>query len=245
IVEERDWHFEMGANFSANKNEVRNLPMESITISNPSGPGITGFNAQVIKSGYPIGTFWGYNFLGFDEKGHSVYEKDADGKNVEKCIGNAQPDFTLNFNTNLRWKNFDLGLFFNSVVGNDVYNNLANVIDNMSMFAKGNNTTPGAAASGEALDNVLDYSSRYIESGSYLRLSSATIGYTLPMKNNKWVSNIRLNVTGNNLFVISGYSGYDPEVNASRTSNGVPSLGIGWTSYPQSRSFSFGVSVDF
>ncbi|MEG0700620.1 MAG: hypothetical protein RR442_03705 [Muribaculaceae bacterium] len=65
------------------------------------------------------------------------------------------------------------------------------------------------------------------------------------MKNNKWVSNIRLNVTGNNLFVISGYSGYDPEVNASRTSNGVPSLGIGWTSYPQSRSFSFGVSVDF
>ncbi|MEG2819982.1 MAG: SusC/RagA family TonB-linked outer membrane protein, partial [Muribaculaceae bacterium] len=245
IVEERDWHFEMGANFSANKNEVRNLPMESITISNPSGPGITGFNAQVIKSGYPIGTLWGYNFLGFDEKGHSVYEKDADGKNVEKCIGNAQPDFTLNFNTNLRWKNFDLGLFFNSVVGNDVYNNLANVIDNMSMFAKGNNTTPGAAASGEALDNVLDYSSRYIESGSYLRLSSATIGYTLPMKNNKWVSNIRLNVTGNNLFVISGYSGYDPEVNASRTSNGVPSLGIGWTSYPQSRSFSFGVSVDF
>lgn len=245
IIDTRDWNWGMGINFATFSNEVRNLPMESITTAQPSGPGITGFNAQVIKSGYSIGTFWGYNFLGFDEDGHSIYETDEDGKKVEKCIGNAQPDFTMNLSTNLRWKNFDMSLFFNGVFGNDVYNNLANVIDNMSMFAKGNNTTHSAASSTEALDNVLDYSSRYIENGSYVRLSSASLGYTVPLKKNNYISNIRLSVTGNNLFVISSYSGYDPEVNASRSSNGVPSLGIGWTSYPQARSFSFGATIDF
>lgn len=245
IIDNKDWTWSLGANFSAIKNEVKNLPMTSITTGKPSGPGIDGFTSQVIKSGYPIGTFWGYNFLGFDEAGKSIYEVDENGKKVEKCIGNAQPDFSLNFNTNLTWKQFDLGLFFNSVVGNDVYNNLANVLDNMTLFSKGFNTTENATHLPEAMDNVLDYSSRYIEDGSYLRLSSATLGYTVPLKSKKWISNLRLTLTGNNLFVITGYSGYDPEVNAGRINNGVPSLGIGWTSYPMARSFSFGVSVDF
>lgn len=245
IIDKKDWMWSVGANFSSIKNEVKSLPMSSITTGKPSGPGIDGFTSQVIKSGYPIGTFWGYNFLGFDEAGKSLYELDENGKKVEKCIGNAQPDFSLNFNTNLSWKQFDLSLFFNSVVGNDVYNNLANVLDNMTLFSKGFNTTENATHLPEAMDNVLDYSSRYIEDGSYLRLSSATLGYTVPLKSKKWISSMRLTLTGNNLFVITGYSGYDPEVNAGRTTDGVPSLGIGWTSYPMARSFSFGVSVDF
>ncbi len=245
IIDSKDWRWNAGVNFSSIKNEVKNLPMSSITTGNPSGPGITGFSSQIIKSGYPIGTFWGYNFLGFDENGKSLYELDSDGRKVEKRIGNAQPDFSLNFNTTVAWKNFDLNLYFNSVVGNDIYNNLANVIDNLSMFSKGSNTTVHATKTNESFDNVLDYSSRYIEDGSYLRLSSATLGYTVPLKNKKWISNLRFSLTGNNLFVITSYSGYDPEVNSSRTSNGVPALGIGWTNYPMARSYSFGVSVDF
>lgn len=245
IIDNRDWNWTLGVNFSRIRNKVKDLPMSSITTGKPSGPGIDGFTSQVIKSGYPIGTFWGYNFLGFDEKGKSIYEMDENGKKVEKCIGNAQPDFSINFNTGLSWKNFDLSLFFNGVVGNDIYNNLANVLDNLSMFSKGYNTTVHATTLPEAMDNVLDYSSRYIEDGSYLRLSSATLGYNVPLKNKKWISNLRLTLTGNNLFVITGYSGYDPEVNASRTSNGVPSLGIGWTTYPMARSYSFGIAVDF
>lgn len=245
IIDSKDWRWNAGVNFSSIKNEVKNLPMSSITTGNPSGPGITGFSSQIIKSGYPIGTFWGYNFLGFDENGKSLYELDEDEKKVEKRIGNAQPDFSLNLNTTVAWKNFDLNLYFNSVVGNDIYNNLANVIDNLSMFSKGSNTTVQATKSNESFDNVLDYSSRYIEDGSYLRLSSATLGYTVPLKSKKWISNLRFSLTGNNLFVITSYSGYDPEVNSSRTSNGVPALGIGWTNYPMARSYSFGVSVDF
>ena len=219
--------------------------MSYLPTGKPSGPGIDGFTSQVVKSGYPIGTFWGYKFLGFDENGKSMYETDEDGKKVEKCIGNAQPDFTINFSTSVSYKNFDLSLFFNGVVGNDIYNNLANVMDNLSLFSKGFNTTVHATKLAESFDNVLDYSSRYIEDGSYLRLSSATLGYNIPLKANKWVNNVRLTLTGNNLFVLTGYSGYDPEVNAGRTTSGVPSLGIGWTTYPMARSLSLGVAVDF
>ncbi|MGL4331320.1 MAG: TonB-dependent receptor [Bacteroidales bacterium] len=245
IIANKDWQWNAGVNFSRIKNKVENLPMSSITTGKPSGPGIDGFTSQVIKSGYPIGTFWGYEFLGFDENGKSLYATDENGKRIEKCIGDAQPDFTINFNTTLSWRNFDLSLFFNGVVGNDVYNNLANVLDNLSMFSKGFNTTNNAIKQPEALDNVLDYSSRFIEDGSYLRLGSATLGYNVPLKNKKWISNLRLTLTGNNLFVITSYSGYDPEVNANRVSNGVPSLGIGWTTYPMARSYSFGAAIDF
>lgn len=245
LIDNKDWHWSAAANFSKITNKVKDLPMSYLPTGKPSGPGIDGFTSQVVKSGYPIGTFWGYKFLGFDENGKSMYETDEEGKKVEMCIGNAQPDFTINFSTSVSYKNFDLSLFFNGVVGNDIYNNLANVMDNLSLFSKGFNTTVHATKLAESFDNVLDYSSRYIEDGSYLRLSSATLGYNIPLKANKWVNNVRLTLTGNNLFVLTGYSGYDPEVNAGRTTSGVPSLGIGWTTYPMARSLSLGVAVDF
>lgn len=245
IIDQKDWGWTFGANFSKIKNKVENLPMSYISVATPSGPGLDGFKAQIIKSGYPIGTFWGYKFLGFDSNGKSQYETDENGNKIEQCIGNAQPDFTLNFNTNVRWKNLELSLYFNSVYGNDIYNNLDNVLSGLTMFAKGYNTTERAVGSGEALDNTLDYSSRYIEDGSYLRLSNATLKYTVPLRNTKWIKGLSFNLTGNNLFVITRYHGYDPEVDSRRTTNGIPSLGIGWTNYPMARSYSIGASIDF
>lgn len=244
IINKKDLSWSAGINFSKISNEVKKLPMSFITTGNPSGPGITGFSSQIIKSGYPIGTFWGYKFLGFDSNGKSLYKTDDKGNPVTECIGNAQPNFTLNFNTTVNWKGFDFGVFFTGVFGNDVYNNLANVMDQLSLVSSGWNTTKDARNLAEAFNNRLDYSSRFIEDGSYFRLSSATVGYTFKLKS-KYISKLRVYGTGNNLFVITKYSGYDPEVNTSRISSGVPSLGIGWTNYPMARTFSAGVSVDF
>jgi TonB-dependent starch-binding outer membrane protein SusC len=245
IINKGDWNWNVGANFSTVKNEVKNLPMSQITTGSPSGPGITGFSSQVIMSGEPIGTFWGYKFLGFDANGKSLYESDANGNPISQVIGCAQPDFTYNFNTSVSWKDFDLSLFFSGVYGNDVYNNLGNVMDQLSLASSGWNTTVNASKSTEALNNKLDYSSRFIEDGSFLRLSSATLGYTLKQTKIKQISKIRFYATGNNLLLFTNYSGYDPEVNANHTSNGVPSMGIGWTTYPKARTFTFGVSVEF
>ena len=246
LVDKADWTWNFGVNFATNKNDVKNLPMSYIPVGWPAGPGLDGFNGiQHIMNGQPIGTFWGYHFLGFDDKGMSIYQTDADGNKVEKVIGHAQPDFTLNFNTSLRWKNFELSLFFNGVFGNDIYNNLANCLDGLSLFDNGYNITTSARSLKESVTNSLDFSDRYIEDGSYLRLSSAVLKYTVPLKSNKWINGLTLSAMGNNLFCITGYSGYDPEVDSRRVTDGIPASGIGWTNYPMARSFTLGASINF
>lgn len=245
LISTPDWNWDASVNFSTNRNRVKDLPMSYITIGTPSGPGLDGFHMQRIISDQPIGTFWGYHFLGLDENGMSKYETDADGKKVERVIGNAQPDFLLNFGTNLRYKNFELSLNFNGVFGNDVYNNLANCMNTMALFDSGYNIYKEAATSKESPANSLDFSDRYIESGSYLRLTSAVLRYNVPLKPNKWIRSLQLSLTGNNIFCITGYDGYDPEVDSYRTTDGIPALGIGWTNYPMARSFSLGASVNF
>lgn len=246
LIQNRDWQWDASLNVSTAKNKIKDLPVEYYTIGKPSGPGMDNETAQIIKSGYPIGTFWGRRFEGFDADGKSVYKKDADGNDVYEKIGCAQPDFTANLSTTLTWKNWDLQLNFNGVFGNDIYNNLANVVENRSFLADGYNTTADAANNtAEALGNPAEYSSRYIENGSYVRLTSATLGYTVKMRPNNYLSGLRVYLTGNNLFCITNYSGYDPEVDAMRTTNGIPTMGIGWTQYPKARSLSLGVNIQF
>lgn len=245
IIAKKDLTWEMGFNLSTARNEIQDLPVEYYTTGKPSGPGFDQETVQIIKSGYPIGTFWGRTFLGFDEEGKSIFLKDEDGKEIIGEIGCAQPDFTANLSTNINWRNFDLNLNFNGVFGNDIYNNLANVVSNRSFMSAGYNTTHDAAGSDEAIGNAAIYSNRFIEDGSYVRLSSVTLGYTIPLKPNNYINRLRIYLTGNNLFCITGYSGYDPEVDASRSTGGIPALGIGWTQYPMARSISFGMNIQF
>ncbi|UKJ07777.1 TonB-dependent receptor [Solitalea lacus] len=245
ILNKKDLTWDAGVNITTIKNEVSGLPMSQITTGSPSGPGITGFSSQVIKNGYPIGTFWGRKFLGFDELGNSVFEKDADGVEIQQSLGSALPKLTYGFNTSLIYKGLDLVLNFNGVYGNKVYNNVANIISQNTLISKEWNATKEAAQSTENSNGTLTYSSRFIENGSFLRLSNVTLGYTVNLKNINWLSKFRFNVTGNNLFVITDYSGYDPEVNADHSSGGVPSMGIDWTTYPKARTVVFGVNVEF
>lgn len=245
LISKKDFKWSANVNFSTINNQVKNMDVSKIPTGYPSGPGITGTPSQYIVNNEPLGTFWGKTFVGFDENGLSVFAKDADGKETEGVIGNALPDFTYNFSTTVNWKQFDLTLNFNGVSGNDVYNNLANIMDQMTLFSSGWNTTPGALTSGEATGNVLNYSSRFIEDGSYLRLSNATLGYNFNLPKQNYISRLRAYVSGNNLFVLTDYSGYDPEVNTTRVSNGVPAMGIGWTTYPKARTITLGVNVEF
>lgn len=246
LVDKKKFKWNVGANFTTIKNNVSGLPLSQITTGSPSGPGITGYSSQVIKNGYAIGTFWGRKFLGFSSTGMSVFQTDSSGTAVEMALGNALPKFTYGFNTSINYKNWDLGMFFNGQYGNKVYNNLANILDQKTLVLKGWNTTKNAITTAESTSNTLTYSSRFIENGSFLRLSSATIGYTFnTSKISQYISKLRVYAAGNNLFVITKYSGYDPEVNADHASNGVPSTGIDWTTYPRARTYTIGINVEF
>lgn len=244
IIRTKDFDWSASLNFAHNSNVVKGLPMSYISVGQPSGPGFSEY-IQRIMDNEPLGTFYGPHFLGFDDQGHSIYEKDADGNVVKRVIGNAQPDFTLNFSTTLSYKNWSLSMNFNGMFGQDIYNNLDNVIGDATVFDTGFNITKKATETPEAMDNSLDYSDRFIEDGSFLRLASAQLSYQVPIKPNNWLKGLTLTLTGNNLFCITGYSGYDPEVDTYRATDGIPAIGVGWTNYPKARSFTFGASLNF
>lgn len=193
---------------------------------------------------------------------------DDDDKTV---LGNPQPDFYGGFNQTFQYKNFDLSLFFNYSVGNKVYN--ANKIEfttqylyrDNNMLSEMNNrwkwfddagnkvTDPTAlAALNENTTMWTPSGGQYIlhsyaiEDGSFLRLSNITLGYSLPeklLKKFKFVSNFRIYVTANNLFTITGYSGYDPEANTRRSNPLTP--GVDYAAYPRSRFILSGVNITF
>ena len=245
MIAKKDFNWSANVNFSKVNNKVDNMTeFLSISTGYASGPGITTAATQRIMNGYSLGTFWGKTFLGFDADGKSMFAKDANGTVIEGKIGSALPDFTYNFGTSLTWKQLDFSVNFNGVYGNEVYNNLGNLLNNMSNFSAGWNVVNSAIDKGEAKNNVLDYSSRYIEDGSYLRLANATIGYSFKMPKATYINKIRAYVSGNNLLTFTKYTGYDPEVNTTRISNSAPAMGIGWTNYPKARTFTVGLSVE-
>lgn len=168
-------------------------------------------------------------------------------------IGNANPDVVFGMNNDFSYKNFDLSFMLQGTLGNDVFN-LMNVYFNE--LPSNSNNIGGAFTSlkeawhGEGTSNtqqainegVGPASSRFIEDGSYLRLKNLTFGYTLPKSlTSQWgISNLRFYVSGQNLFTITNYSGYDPEV-SSRSGN--YNMGFDAGSYPSIRSYTFGVNL--
>ena len=245
IISKKNMSWSSTVNFSSIHNVVQNLPVNLIETGIASGAGLSNTRVQVIKSGYPIGTFWGKVFLGFDSNGISIYKKDANGKDIKESLGSALPKFTIGFNNTFSYKKFDLSFFIHVVYGNKVYNNTANALFSMPYFSKGNNVTKNVLTSGESSSDTPEFSSRFIENGSFVRLSNATLGYRFSFKKDSWVRSLRVYVTGSNLFLITKYSGYDPEINTNAPYQGVPSLGMDFTGYPRARTIQFGVNAQF
>ncbi|HET6560119.1 MAG TPA: TonB-dependent receptor [Prolixibacteraceae bacterium] len=244
LIDQNDITLEAGANFSYIKNEVKNLPVKLIETGVASGQGLSDTRVQIITNGQPVGTFYGLVFEGFDANGISIYKKDANGVNVREYLGSALPDFTYSFNAALTVKNIDFSMFWYGSVGNKVYNNTANALFFKGPLNNGFNVTKDVFDSEESPNNSNAFSSRFIEDASFLRFANVTLGYRFN-STTKWFKGARLYVTGNNLLVLTDYSGFDPEVSVDANVNNVPSLGIDYTSFPKARTFTVGVSVQF
>lgn len=136
-------------------------------------------------------------------------------------------------------------MFWYGTEGNKVYNNTANALFVKGSLDNSNNVRSDIATNSESAKNSNAYSSRFIENGSFIRLANVTLGYTFDTKSLKYINKLRVYATGNNLLVITGYNGFDPEVNTDASNNNVPSLGVDYSSFPKSRTFTFGVSLQF
>lgn len=188
----------------------------------------------------------------------AVKYKDQDGDgdittNDRTVIGNAMPKWFGGITNTFEYKGFDLSFMFQFNYGNDIYNAtrlyatqsrsgrrnmLAEVADRWSE-TNASNLVPSTR--GYITNDVY---SRFVEDGSFLRLKNLTLGYTLPKKwTNKFhASRLRVYVTGQNLFCLNNYSGYDPEVNSL---NNPMMPGLDWGAYPKSRVFTVGLDLQF
>lgn len=247
------FRFDIGGNMTFISNKVSNSPYSVITSGSAQGSGLSSATVNGYVNGQPIGTFFLKDFTGFDDKGISTYrDTDGDGLVTDKdriAAGSALPTKQFNLNSSVAYKGFDLAINFNGVSGNKVYDNTANANFYKLRLSKGLNTTPEAIQyTNESINNAAPVSTRFLKDASFFRLNNLALGYTLNPRLvglNRWVNNIRLSVTGQNLFVITSYNGYDPEVNIDQTVNGISSYGIDYLSYPKARSVVFGLNLTF
>ncbi len=256
-------------NFASNKNEVSGLGERDFIIhGRVNGAGLSGVFAQIVLPGHPLGTFFGHRFLGF-ENGNEVTNQNGVWDPGERfidtnengvwdpteellfservVIGDAQPDFTFGITNSINFKNWDFQIFFQGVLGVDVLNNTrleyqrpSNAFNGINLFRD----TLDDIANGLDPEAQTAYTDRFIENGSFLRLQNVTLGYTLPDNwvRNLRVRNLRLYLSADNLFIITGYKGYDPEIHTFDEDDDVPTLGIDYTQFPRARTLSFGLS---
>ena len=245
--------YAVGGNVAFLSNVVENSPYSVIPSGSASGPGLTSATINGYINGQPIGTFYLREWTGFNAQGLNAFrDVDGDGISGDKdrlALGTALPKVIYAFFGSLQYRGFDLIANFNGVSGNKIYDNTANANFYKLRLSKSVNSTPEAVEyPEESINNAAPVSSRYLKDGSYLRLNNLALGYnfdTRSMKMGKLISGLRFSVTAQNLFVITNYNGYDPEVNADRTINGVSSYGIDMLSYPKARSIIFGLNVNF
>ncbi|WP_423130233.1 TonB-dependent receptor [Gaoshiqia sp. Z1-71] len=250
LISKNDFQWKASLNFARNLNEVISLSNSQFTrdeINTSPASGLMNHDgsAQIIRPGLPIGTFYGPKFLGLDENGMETY-LDVDGVDGADhvVIGNANPDFTFGFSSSVFWKRFDASVSFRGVVGNDIFNNTAAEFS-YTKPTPGVNVLKYAVESGVSHEQAAQYSSRWMEDGSYLRLDNLSIGYTFKTKNIAFLSKARVYVTGQNLFVITNYSGFDPEVRTNTNRGGIAPIGIDYLVYPRPQVFMLGANITF
>ena len=265
----REFKWSSDLNISFNKNKVLDLnENEDLRITNDEYKLKIGTWA-IVREGEEMGSFYGYVSDGIWQLGEedeaAVYgaepgdfkyiDKNKDGvldTEDEQIIGHAQPDFIFSFNNTLSYKGFELAIFFQGQYGNQILNSnrfelesgngLSNAsIELLNRWTPENpgNTYPRANRDADYLKS----SDRYLEDGSYLRLKTISLAYYIPVKKSKAIQNAKVYVTAKNLFTLTNYSGFDPEVGRFGQDN--TRQGYDYGGYPSAKTYLVGLSIGF
>lgn len=254
ILTLKDFTWDANMTFSYNKQKITKLSNSEYQESGfPAGSlhnlrGFSGIYTQSITEGYPVGAFFGPKCIGLDEEGKYILNTDENGEPINEYLGSAQPKFNLGIAMNFTYKDFDLNIAGYGMFGQKVLN-----ATQMSLYdptrMPDQNVPDKYLTSG--ITSSPTYSDYWVENGDFFRLQSLTLGYTLPKNKSLGLDKIRLYVTAENLFTITGYTGVDPEVNVNlsidpQTRQATTSPGIDMHNYyPRPRTFSFGLNVSF
>jgi iron complex outermembrane receptor protein len=249
---------------SVERNQVVSLGKAAfITTGDVSGQGQSGQRSQRIMPGYALGTFFGPEYAGVDAQGRQLFNKydvqrDEKGNvtsrtltgqatnptaNDYTVIGDANPDYSISGRGQVRAGRFDLSFLVRGVFGQDVLNNTALVYSTKGNALQDKNFLKSALSDPIAITQPAIFSSRWIEDGSFVRMQNVTLGYTFRAPGfARQLRDTRVYVSGDNLFLLTDYSGYDPEAN---TGAGLASRGIDYLNYPNPRTVTFGARLGF
>ncbi len=252
FIRKDDITFSADFNIAYNSNEIQDFA-GIIDTGAINGQGLSGAFAQRFASGVSLFSYYMPIFEGYDSAGFPTY-RDIDGNGVGDPSADRTfvdedglPDVTSGLSLNLRVKNFDASAFFSGQFGFSVYNNTANAYFNAGSISSSRNVTQNVVTSGEAPGASADVSTRFLEKGDFVRFQNMSVGYNVPVSGEGVLKTLRFSLTGQNLFLITDYSGLDPEVTSATGTldSGVPSRGIDYAAYPNPRTFTLGLNASF
>jgi iron complex outermembrane receptor protein len=234
IIKEKDFSWDLSVNATFIHNNVYGLPV-------PIYSGNVGAPIEIIKNGLPFDAFYTRKFLELSkDSGLSIYQGNPDSLYY---AGNPNPTTLLGISSTFRYKKFSLTANMNGSFGQKIFN--ASFYSNLNVYGIYGNNMARSVYHNPVKESLVNPSqspsSRYIENGNFFRMANLTLSY-IPGNIAKTFKGAIIYLTAQNLFLITKYQGFDPEVNVDRNINGIPSLGIDYMRYPSSRSFILGVN---
>jgi iron complex outermembrane receptor protein len=252
-----------GLVFSLERNNVLSLGDTSrkpIQTGFVNGQGQSNQYSQLIAPGHPLGSFYAPVFLGVNSAGQQEFScttatnaQCANGRTTNptdadrQFIGSANPDFTLGLHNNLTWGKFDASWLWRGEFGGKVFNNTALVYETKSDAKQGRNFLAAALTDPDSISEPAKFSSRWIENRTFVRLQNVTLGYTFNVPARIMSGQTaRVYVAGDNLILLTKYSGLDPEVYSTDGSGGGLAVrGLDYVTYPRARTYTVGVHLQF
>jgi len=241
IIERSDFGWDFNFNVAYNKNNIKNFTDPNTKRDNfvqtgqINGQGVSGTLAQVITNNQPVNVYYLKPFEGFDANGNQKI-----GANPT-FSGDPNPHTLLGFSTSLRYNKFTFSVNMGGAFGFMIYNNTATAVTNIAGIVQGRNIDLAAYNSGEGVASGVGASSRFLEKGDYFKMRNTTLRYNLGSWGS-YIKNLSAFVSGSNLFVITKFTGFDPEVNIDKSNNSYPSRSIEYVPYPTARSITFGLN---
>ncbi len=238
IVQSTKFGWDLGINASYNKNKLTKFTQALIPTGQINGQGVSGALSQAFANNQPVDVWYLKKFSGFDAKGQQV----VGGSPV--FSGDPNPHVLAGFSTTIRYGKLSLNMNGSGQFGYKIYNNTYNTVTNISNLQNGKNIGVSSTKTAESLNDGVAASTRFLESGNYFKLRNATLNYSFG-DIGRVLKNLNFYVSGTNLFVLTKFTGFDPEVNVDKNNNGYPSRNIEYLPYPTPRTLSFGFNAGF
>ena len=245
-VDKKNFTWDIGGYYTYNKNNLKNFTQNGkdiqILTGQINGQGVSGTLGQVITNNQPVNEYYLKPFGGFDANGNQVGLKGVALTTEDPIFaGNPNPTSSYGVSTTLGFKKLSVIINGGGDAGYLIYNNTATSVTNISGISNGRNIDKNAFNSAEKPTSAVGASTRFLEKGDYFKLRNVTVSYDIGNVG-KYIKSLHAYITGNNLLVLTKFSGFDPEVNVDKSSNNYPSRSIEYIPYPTARTISVGLN---